>query len=189
MGREVYPASSRTRTIQNASCVQATRLGNKTIVAGKKEEKNASPLSVQTPPRLRRYTIPTPTHHPFLAPFYTPQWLLPPLARASALGPQFASHRDDQPYQPQESRNDPVPDFPLGRVVAELETQAAVDDAQRDEHTTPPDMGGAPERAAVGALEDAVVGDAEERLEDEKGDDHQADDGVSVVNLLGGVSY
>lgn len=50
-------------------------------------------------------------------------------------------------------------------------------------------MGCAPERAAVGALEDVVVGDAEERLEDEKGDDHQADDGVGLVNLLVGVSY
>lgn len=49
-------------------------------------------------------------------------------------------------------------------------------------------MSGGPECAATRALEDVVVDDAEERLEDEKADDHQADDGMTIVDLLDGVS-
>lgn len=112
--------------------------------------------------------------------------------------PHIVPHRDYHPYQPHDSRNDSVPNFPFGRLVTEtitfgpvgveLETQAAVDNAERDEHAAVPDMGCGPERAAVRALEDIVVGDAEERLKREEADDNKADDRVGVVDLYMRVS-
>lgn len=141
-----------------------------------------------TPPQntpLQHHTIPTAIPYPVLASSLTLQDLLPRLVRSSALPPHVACHRDCHPDQPHDSRNDPVGDFPLGRVVAELETQTTVDDAERDERATEPDVGGGPDRAAIRPLEDVVVQDAEERLEREQGDDQQADDGMGIVNLFG----
>lgn len=73
-------------------------------------------------------------------------------------------------------------------VGVELETQAAVDDAERDERTTVPDMGRGPERAAIRAREDSVVDVAEDELESEQADDKKADDGVGIVELFFGLA-
>lgn len=142
-----------------------------------------SPNSPNTP--LQDLTIPTAIPQSVLASSLALQYLLPRPVSCSAHAPHVACQGDCHPDQPHDSRYDPVGDFPLGRVVAQLETQSTVDDAERDERATEPDMGGGPDRAAIRALEDVMMQDAEERLEHEEADDQQADDGVGIVDLFG----
>lgn len=162
------------------------------------KEKKPPPIQMKKTPSLRWYTIPTATPHPLLASSLTLQSVLAWLALSFAFVPELASHRDRHPHQPNDSRHDPVPNFRLLRLIAEvqksrpvsveLETQAAVDDAKCDERTTVPDMGRGPERAAIRALEDLVVDLAEDKLEREKADDQKADDGVGIVELRFGLA-
>ena len=90
-------------------------------------------------------------------------------------------HGHSQPHQPDDSSNDGVRYFPFDSVPAELETQAPVDDAERHDDATPPDVGDGPDCALGGLAVDFVVEDCENGLEVQAADDDDADDGMSVA--------
>ena len=66
-------------------------------------------------------------------------------------------YSDGNPREPDDSGDDPICYLALGRVPAELETQAAVDDTERDHGPTPPDMGDTPDGTLQGLPVDLVV--------------------------------
>ena len=86
------------------------------------------------------------------------------------------------------SRNNAVGDLALDRVTAELEAKSSVDGAKDEECASIPYVGVGPDGALVLSLPDGVVDESEERLEEEKGDDDDADDGVVSTDLLTSVT-
>jgi hypothetical protein len=109
--------------------------------------------------------------------------------------PPLAHNRRDNPQQPHEGRDDGVggdlalvgPEAGEGRGVGrEQQAEPAVDDAERDDDATEPDVCVGPEGAARVLLELHVVDEAEKRLEEEECEDEDADDGVGVRQEVDG---
>ena len=113
---------------------------------------------------------------------------LAPLASARLLALDRTPNGDRHPQEPHQSRDDPIHDFTVFRVAAELEAESAVDDAERDESPTQGHVRERPHRTLPGALKNHVVHLAEEGLDREEDDDQDPNDGVVVVDLVCRVS-
>lgn len=106
--------------------------------------------------------------------------------------PVFGYKGQDGPKQTYERGRDGVgSDLGVGRT-GELQAQAAVHDAEDNHAAADPKMGVGPGRPAAEPLESAVVQPAEKGLEEQHGQDYEADDGMGVglgrLELRGDVS-
>ena len=87
------------------------------------------------------------------------------------------------PNKPHDRRHDAVPYFPVGGIIAELESQAAIDYPQGDYYAAHPDVCVRPDRADMIFLEVGVMGQAAKGLDGEEADDDETDDWVVVAEL------
>lgn len=109
--------------------------------------------------------------------------LLPPLPPKDVLAPRpsrLGEHGQDEPGAAQHGRDDGVRQLDGVARAGELQAQAAVDDAQDDDHAAVPEVQVRGDGAAQEALEVAVVQPAQQGLGEEEEEHHDADDGVVV---------
>ncbi len=88
------------------------------------------------------------------------------------------------PDEPYDGRNGNVGGLEVGGCVGELQAEAAVDYADGDADAAVPDVQVGPDGAALQALEPGVVDQAEEGLQEEGGEDNDAEDGVVFGELV-----
>ena len=88
-----------------------------------------------------------------------------------------------EPDDPDHAGYNTIGDFASCCVGGELQAQASLNDGEGQDHTAPPHVRGGPNRSPSLADVNGVVEGAEDRLEDESGDDGKADDGVVFVDL------
>ncbi len=109
--------------------------------------------------------------------------LLPPWIPAFPLTPPLG-HGHGHPGDPHHAGHDAVGDLAAPGIIAQAETQAAVDDPQGDQRAAEGDMRQGPETGLALAHIHHVVELPEDGLEGQEDDDDDADDGMVRVNLI-----
>jgi len=105
-----------------------------------------------------------------------------PIRRLPVLPPANLANDDARHIrQPHDAGDDAVRNLARARVARQLQAQAAVDDAQRDDAAAQPDVRVGPEDAAFVGLEEVVVQEAQDGLEEEEDEEDYADYWVVVV--------
>jgi hypothetical protein len=69
--------------------------------------------------------------------------------------------------------------------MCEIESQAAVNDAESDDDASKPDVSVRPESTALVLFEQAMVHVPKDWLEEYQDEKHNADDWMSLIELLG----
>lgn len=112
------------------------------------------------------------------------------LARGPALALlRRTPRRHDGPHQPDQPGHHAIRDFAFPGVIAQFEAESAVDDTERDQNPTEPDVGCGPDVAFAGSLKDEMMDVTESGLEHEEGDDDETEDGVVFIDLVLCVSF
>ena len=95
-----------------------------------------------------------------------------------------APSRHQCPYQPDQPGHHAVCDFSLLGVTAHFEAESAVNDPERDQDPTVPDVCRGPDVPPAGSLEGEVMEVTEGGLDYEEADDDEANNGVVLVDLI-----
>lgn len=69
-------------------------------------------------------------------------------------------------------------------LVGEIKSETAVDDTESDDNASEPDVSMRPEGAALVLLEKTMVHITKNRLEEDQDEKHNADDWMSLIELL-----
>ena len=92
-------------------------------------------------------------------------------------------HRNTEPADPYQTRNDTICHLASVRVIGKFQAQASLDDGERQDHAAPPNVESRPNGSPVCPDVDGVVKDTESGLKEEGGDDGETDDWVVFAEL------
>lgn len=157
-----------------------------------KEKRKTSPVH----PKIFSYSLPHISSPPMI-PNFPYSFLTPPTPLIPLLSIDLFPHlprtpldflkdSNTHPNKPHNRRHDTVSNFPFGRIIAELESQAAVDYPQGDDYPANPDVCMRPDRANMVFFEVGVVSQAAKGLYGEQADDDDTDNWVIVAELCAG---
>lgn len=105
------------------------------------------------------------------------------LVREGPAAPALADDDGHHVGEPDDAGDDAVGDGAVARVVGEQEAEAAVDDAEGDDEAAKPDVAVRPEGARLVLVVHLVVEHAQDRLEEDEHEEHDADHRVVFVQL------